>query len=252
MWISRMNLRRVSRRVMRVCVNLLWGICLLLIGWVLVSVFLFASFRVPSRSMEPTLTINDYILVLKPVIGARLFNIWASLKGEQVASWRLPGFREIQRNDVLVFHTPYPKDENKLEMHILKYNVKRCIGLPGDTLTIKTDFSDGPYYVPAKGDSVVLTQKNYCLYKKLIEWETQSDLSYTDEGGILGGRKIEEYRFRTNYYFMMGDNRNDSSDSRQWGVVPEDFIVGKVWLIWKSYNPFNGKFRKERFLKVVH
>ena len=252
MRIRTMNLRGVFHIVTHVGVNLLWGVCLLLIGWILVQVLLFASFRVPSRSMEPTLTINDYILVLKPIIGARVFNICASLKGERVDIWRLPGFRKIHRNDVLVFHTPYPREENKLEMHMLKYNVKRCIGLPGDTLTVKTDFSDGPYYVPAKGDSVVLTQQNYCLYKKLIEWETQCGLSYTEEGGVLGDRIIKGYRFRTDYYFMMGDNRNDSSDSRQWGVVPEDFIVGKVWLIWKSYDPLNGKFRKERFLQFIH
>ena len=104
------------------------------------QVFVFSSFRIPSRSMEPELTINDYVLVLKPIIGPRIFNVFASLRGEQVAIYRLPGFRRIKRNDVLVFNNPYPESPDTMQMHILKYYVKRCIGIPGDTLSIQNGY----------------------------------------------------------------------------------------------------------------
>ena len=96
-------------RLVNVAVNVLFGIAILIVGWLCLQVFVFSSFRIPSRSMEPELTINDYVLVLKPIIGPRIFNVFASLRGEQVAIYRLPGFRRIKRNDVLVFNNPYPE-----------------------------------------------------------------------------------------------------------------------------------------------
>ena len=94
--------------------------CTMLILWVLSKVLIFASFRIPSRSMEPTLTINDYILVVKPLIGARIFNIFNVFKGKHVNIWRLPGLNQIQVGDVLVFHNPYPNNNKRMEMHMLK------------------------------------------------------------------------------------------------------------------------------------
>lgn len=121
-------------------INIVFGLCMVVVIWFLLHVLVFATFRIPSRSMEPTLTINDYILVLKPIIGPRLYNIYALMRNEQPEVYRIPGFRKIKRNDVLVFNHPYPNREDKLEMHVLKYYIKRCIGLPGDTLSIHDGF----------------------------------------------------------------------------------------------------------------
>ena len=74
---------------------------------------------------------------LKPTLGARLFDLNATLRLEQTEIHRTPGFRKTKRGDVLVFNFPHPNGWDKIEMHILKYYIKRCIGLPGDTLSIR-------------------------------------------------------------------------------------------------------------------
>lgn len=86
--------------------------------------------------MEPGLIAGDYVLVNKLIPGARLFHIFASMRGEQVRIFRLPGIRKIKRNDVIVFHYPYPNNQDRIEMSMMKYYIKRCLGLPGDSLSI--------------------------------------------------------------------------------------------------------------------
>ena len=110
----------------------------------------------------------------------------------------------------------------------------------------------GPLYIPGKGDSITLDQTNYRLYKKLIEWEQQGELQFKDSTAFLKGNPVNGYRFRKNYYFMAGDNGMNSQDSRYWGLLPEEYIVGKAWIIWKSVDPYTDKFRWNRFLKVIH
>ena len=109
----------------------------LVVLWVFVQVFLLASFRIPSDSMEPELTEGDFVAVWKPTLGARLFDLNATLRLEQTEIHRTPGFRKAKRGDVLVFNFPHPNGWDKVEMHFLKYYIKRCIGLPGDTLSIR-------------------------------------------------------------------------------------------------------------------
>ena len=105
--------------------------------WIFSQVFLLASFRIPSDSMEPGLVEGDFVAVWKPTLGARLFDLNATLRLEQTAIHRVPGLRKAKRGDVLVFNFPHPNGWDKIEMHILKYYIKRCIGLPGDTLSIR-------------------------------------------------------------------------------------------------------------------
>lgn len=110
--------------------------CLFLL-WIMAQVFLFSSFRIPSDSMSPTLREGDFVLVWKPIFGTRVFNLHRALRKEQTEIYRFPGFRRIRRNDVLVFNFPHPNDWSHIEMHIMKYYIKRCIGLPGDTVSIR-------------------------------------------------------------------------------------------------------------------
>ena len=284
------------RNLFNKAVDILFWSCMVTVLWFTLQVFLFSSFKIPSDSMEPELTIGDNILVLKPTIGPRVFNLFASMRNEQTEIYRIPGIKKIQRNDILVFNFPHPNSWNKIEMHILKYYIKRCVGLPSDTLSIQNGFFHvkgietslgnmesqnkiatteqfedgifhsfpfdsiiswnikdfGPLYIPGKGDSITLNQTNCRLYRKLIEWEQQGSLQYKDSTIFLNGTPINGYRFQKNYYFMAGDNGMNSQDSRYWGLLPEEYIVGKAWIIWKSVDPYTDKFRWNRFLKVIH
>ena len=86
---------------------------------------------------------GDNILVNKTIMGARIFNIWDAAEEKEVEIHRLPGLGKVKRNDVLVFHYPYPHSNDSVSMHLLKYYVKRCIALPGDTMGIWK----GHYYI---------------------------------------------------------------------------------------------------------
>ncbi len=99
-----------TKRCFDILLNLVFIAICLLILWILAQVFVFASFQIPSDSMSPELRKGDYVLVWKPVVGARLFNLNKSLNLEQTEIYRLPGFRKIKRNDVVVFNFPHPND----------------------------------------------------------------------------------------------------------------------------------------------
>ena len=123
--------------------NLLMGIGVLLLLWFLLQVTVVATFHIPTDSMYPTLQSGDNILVNKSIMGARIFNIWDAVEDKEVDIYRLSGLGKVKRNDVLVFHYPYPHKNDSLSMHLLKYYVKRCIALPGDTMGIRK----GHYYI---------------------------------------------------------------------------------------------------------
>ena len=121
-------------------INIVFWLCMTVTLWFVLQVFIFASFKIPSDSMEPGLITGDNILVWKPTVGPRIFNLFASMRNEQTEIYRIPGFKKIKRNDILVFNFPHPNSWDKIEMHILKYYIKRCVGIPGDTLSIRNVF----------------------------------------------------------------------------------------------------------------
>ena len=129
---------------------------MLYLGSILAVVYLFlqitalASFHIPTDSMQPALQSGDNILVNKSIMGARIFNIWEVAEDKEVEIHRLPGLGEVKRNDVLVFHYPYPHSNDSLSMHLLKYYVKRCIALPGDTMGIRK----GYYYIKGIDETI--------------------------------------------------------------------------------------------------
>ena len=113
----------------------------------------------------------------------------------------------------------------------------------------------GPLWIPKKGATVELNSSNLPLYRRIITSYEGGDLKETADGRIfIDGEEVTSYTFKQDYYFMMGDNRHNSLDSRYWGFVPEDHIVGRPSLIWLStdmYKKFPQNIRWRRFFKFV-
>ena len=106
----------------------------------------------------------------------------------------------------------------------------------------------GPVWIPKKGGTITLTPENYSIYERAIRVYENNDFYLQNGKFMLNGKETAQYTFKMNYYWMMGDNRTGSQDSRYWGFVPEDRIVGKAWLIWFSYE---GGPRWKRLFNIV-
>lgn len=109
----------------------------------------------------------------------------------------------------------------------------------------------GPLAIPKEGQTVPLNAKNLLLYKRIIEVYEGNELKITGNTVYINGEEAKEYTFKMDYYFMMGDNRHNSADSRFWGFVPEDHIVGKAVFIWFSFNREHGGIRWSRIFSFI-
>lgn len=125
------------RKLLSWGLNVVCGLCAMLLLLLLLQLLFVTSFKIPSDSMEPALLTGDYILVDKCSGGARLFDVFAALEKKEVKIHRMPGWRDFKRNDVLVFNFPYPQRWDSIVFDVMSYYVKRCIAVPGDTLEIK-------------------------------------------------------------------------------------------------------------------
>ena len=254
-------------------------------------IFLFASFSVSTPSMQPTVIPGDHILVNKLVPGPRMDWLFGSSGAGDNRSYRLKGYKPAARGDVLVFNAPY-YDSNRIAKNLGVHYVKRCIGIPGDTLyindsayelktakgTVKmpllgydpvadswmetytpemfksldwtlTDF--GPAYIPRAGDDIALDSVNIPLYRSLIEYETDGAVVCAYSECYLDDKLYTHHLFKQGYFFVAGDLAMNSEDSRFWGLLPADHIVGKAVYIWRSVDPNTKKHRLDRFLKAL-
>lgn len=111
----------------------------------------------------------------------------------------------------------------------------------------------GPLYIPKKGAKLLLNSYNYPIYERIIRDYEHNTLEMKNGKFYVNSKETTTYQFKMDYYWMMGDNRHNSLDSRYWGFVPEDHVVGRPVLVWLSLNKdkglFNGKIRFNRFFK---
>ena len=212
-----------------------------------VRAFLVEAFKIPTSSMEGTLLVGDYLLVNKAVYGGEV----------PIIGVRLPAWREPSRGEVVVFHPPHDPEKNY---------VKRVVGLPGDTLEMrdKTLFLNGREmqedyvrHIDRSSDAThsgMRWQQNHLLARRI-----EDDQVYGENGGEWvdeRGPSSDDYRpsrddyrpSRDNWgpisvpedsYFVLGDNRDNSEDSRYWGFVERQSIRGRPWRLYFSYDPSN-------------
>lgn len=334
-----------------------------LITW-FIRLFLIQGFFIPSASMEQTLLTGDFIFINKLAYGSRLpftplsipfvhqyfpmsdatpaYLDWITLP-----YWRLPGYSSIKAGDVLVFNYPL-ETEHPIDKRT--YFIKRCVGLPGDSLTVnekdvktsngliewpvkaqkmyyikanklipkelldslnitegglisntfdynlplsddqvdffhkipylhtivpaksspldwkeyifphhpKFPFNEqyfGPILIPAKGLTIALNDSIIWLYKSCIENHERKKVDVVGQSIYIDEQEVKEYTFENNYYFMMGDNRDYSNDSRTWGFVPESHIVGRASVVFFSTQhaaKWTQKIRWNRIFKFIN
>lgn len=119
---------------------------------------------------------------------------------------------------------------------------------PYDNIHHWTIDNFGPLWIPAKGATLTLTSENYAIYERAIRVYENNKLERHGDQFLINDVATNKYTFKMNYYWMMGDNRHGSQDSRFWGFVPEDRIVGKPWIIWLSWD--KGPRWKRLFSKI--
>ncbi|NTV68440.1 MAG: signal peptidase I [Chlorobaculum sp.] len=223
----------------------------------ILRIFVVESYRIPTGSMEKTLLAGDFLFVNKFVYGARV----------PFTDINFPKVHDVRRGDIIVFK--FPRDRS------LNY-IKRCVGLPGDKLEIRnqqlsingklfplpphaqfigtkmppgvpddqifpymSDYNKdnyGPIHIPRRDDVISLNAKTLPLYRDLIAYEGHT-VSLVGEQVFIDGAAANRYTVGRNYYFAMGDNRDNSLDSRYWGFLPESDMVGQAMMVYWSWDP---------------
>jgi len=188
-----------------------------------------------------------------------LFNLGISKEDFEHSSLKarylgLPGYIIPLTNDVAKKISKF-KSVEKVSKMLDNPNEFDANIFPHDTLYSWNNDNFGPLYIPKKGKTIKIDMSNISKYKRIIDVYEDNDFIIKDGKITINDKETTEYTFKMNYYFMMGDNRSNSADSRFWGFVPEDHVVGRPVFVWLSLDKdkslFNGKIRWNRLLKVV-
>ncbi len=239
----------------------------------LLKAFVVEAFRIPSGSMANTLIEGDFLFVNKFIYGIKSprYIPYTTIK---IPHFHLPPFRQVRRGDVLVF--AYPGDRDEVTPREIQSYVKRCVAVAGDTLEIVTKavyvngrelanpqygkmepinsgprgvanprifpkgapFNEdyyGPIRVPKEGDVIELTPENLDAWEVFIEREGHA-VERQGRDILIDGKSATSYRVERDYLFVLGDNRENSLDSRFWGFLPKENIVGQALIIYWSWD----------------
>lgn len=258
-----LNLRNILSLTLCVETLLLAVAALYFLGRVLIC----DSFTIRGSSMEPTFHNGQKVRVFKPLIGPRIYTSFDFDDGRPLESIRLKGFRRLRPGDIAVFNSPEGQGAGRIGFRLNYVYAKRCLGIAGDTILIKdgryfcsgctghvvpesserllqsvpdsilastsclaagffagesdrwTIKNMGPVVIPFKGMKIALDSLNVARYSMVMEYET---------GSIPSPSVGESYVFLQDYCFFVGDNTPDSRDSRYFGFVPEDYVIGVV------------------------
>lgn len=271
-----------------------------LIGALLIKTFIIESSRIPTGSMESTIMTGDFVLVNKMVYGSSSpRNV--PFTNVKLPFFTLPSFREPEPKDVVVFDYPgdrdsltshevmsyvkrlvgMPGDTVRIVDKVLFVNGREFWRPPHIQyvvpFTYPKDQADpdifpkglpwnkdnyGPLVVPKKGDVVRLTPENVEQWRTLIDREHERRVVSVRDGHVfIDGKQADTYTIQKDYYFMMGDNRDNSLDSRFWGFVSRDKIIGEAMIVYWSWDNnipitdiFNllGSVRLNRIAKLIH
>lgn len=250
------------------------GALALVVAFVL-KIFFIEMFQIPTASMENTLKIGDFIVVNKIAYSLGLPHKIPFTNIDIPFSARLT-VHSIERNDIIVFD--FPGEKNEIHSSIYQRFVKRVIGISADTVRISHDdvwvnqkrqkfpaqskttelklsalgqdsrifqlFQGNAsniqqFIVPKKGQIVEIDTANIESWRIFIEREGSS-VEISNQQIFIDKNQVSQYIIRKNYYFVLGDNRANSHDSRFWGFVPEDKIIGKAAFIYWSFGEKNG------------
>ena len=199
--------------------------------FLLLRAFLIEAYRIPSGSMIPTLLVGDWLFVNKAIYGAHVPFTRASL----------PAYREPRRGDVVVFVSPFQADEDSAGRDPTPTLVKRLVGTPGDTLYMRNGvlYMNGIAQRQGYGATAQVQPEMANSVDPLFDWQKKVGLESSRFGAApaqpthdnWGPLVVPPKRF-----FMMGDSRYNSKDSRYWGFVPRENVRGKPLFVYYSYN----------------
>jgi len=271
-----------------------------LVAALLIKSFLIETSRVPTGSMETTIKIGDFLFVNKFVYGSSSpRNI--PFTDISLPFFTLPAIKSPEKGEIVVFEYPGHRDQlqsdaitNYVKRCVATPGdtiqiINKVVFINGVESPIPTNIqytnpyptpvgvsypsifpkgagwnkdNYGPYVIPKSGDVINLHIGNIGRWRTIIDREFGKRVVVKRDGKILiDGNEVTSYEIKKDYYFMMGDNRDNSDDSRFWGLVPDDLIVGEALMIYWSWDPsysfaeifkLVGSTRISRIAKIVH
>ena len=213
--------------------------------YLLLKTFLVEAFRIPSGSMIPSLLIGDWLFVNKLVYGPHI----------PFTRVTLPGYADPKTGDVVVFVSPYQPDLAEAGEDPNPTLVKRLVGMPGDTLYMRDGLLHVNGLAQRQGYAAQVNPKgNGEEHSALMDWQHKIELTGTRFGAPPTRPTLDNWGpllIPPAHYFMMGDNRYQSKDSRYWGIVPRANVRGRPMFIYYTYVPQNESDRPLSFITDI-